>query len=82
MRGPSQEQAASVVALLGALVEYFARHPLLIPDVAAEGLPDDEGAALHAAVGYVAGMTDRFACRSAVALLDWPVERLPTGIDR
>ncbi len=54
----------------------------MIPDVAAQGPPEDDRAALHAAVGYVAGMTDRFACRSAVALLDWPTERLPTGIDR
>jgi len=34
-----------------------------------------------AAVGYVGGMTDRFACRSAVRLLDWPIERLPAGLD-
>ncbi|MFI5035975.1 MAG: HD domain-containing protein [Acidimicrobiales bacterium] len=82
MRGPSQEQAARVVDLLRALVEYYARHAHLIPDVAEGAAPVDEAAALHAAVGYVAGMTDRFACRSAVALLDWPLERLPTGIDR
>jgi dGTPase len=82
MRGPSQEQAADVVALLRALVGFYALNPLLIPDVADEGMPADDAAAVHAAVGYVAGMTDRFACRSAVELLDWPVERLPTGIDR
>jgi dGTPase len=82
MRGPSQEQAAAVVEMLRALVGYYAAHPLLIPDVASDGPPEDDAAALHRAVGYVAGMTDRFACRSAVALLGWPLERLPTGIDR
>jgi dGTPase len=81
MRGPSQVQAAAVVDLLRALVEYFALHPHLIPDVA-ESATEGEAPALHAAVGYVAGMTDRFACRSAVTLLGWPAERLPTGIDR
>ena len=31
---------------------------------------------------YVAGMTDRFACRSALTLLGWPDDRLPSGVDR
>jgi dGTPase len=82
MRGPSQVQAAAVVDLLRALVEYFAHHPSLIPDVAEAGVSEGEAAALHAAVGYVAGMTDRFACRSALTLLGWPDDRLPSGIDR
>ena len=33
-------------------------------------------------VAYVAGMTDRFACHCAVTLLDWPIDQLPSGIDR
>jgi dGTPase len=36
---------------------------------------------VHAAVAYVAGMTDRFACRQAVALLGWDPDKLPQGID-
>ncbi len=36
---------------------------------------------VRAAVSYVAGMTDRFACRRAVEWLDWPVEQLPRGVD-
>ena len=35
---------------------------------------------VRAAVTYVAGMTDRFACRQAVALLDWDPRRLPAGV--
>ncbi|MDP4834886.1 MAG: hypothetical protein NWR33_03540, partial [Ilumatobacteraceae bacterium] len=37
--------------------------------------------ALHQAVTYVGGMTDRFACRQGVALLNYAPERLPRGID-
>jgi len=36
---------------------------------------------VRAAVGYVAGMTDRYACDTAVALLGWDERRLPAGID-
>jgi dGTPase len=69
--------------MLRALVEFYSAHPLLIPDVAARG-GEDEGStrALHDAVAYVAGMTDRFACRSAVTLLEWPEDLLPSGLDR
>jgi len=33
------------------------------------------------AVEYVAGMTDRFACRQGAVLLGWSTEQLPRGID-
>ena len=82
MRDASRNQAQRVVGMLRALVEYFATHPELLPD---EEIPREfagSPAALRAAVGYVAGMTDRFACRSAVALLAWPIDQLPNGIDR
>ncbi len=55
---------------------------MLIPDVRERGELDNSASALEEAVSYVAGMTDRFACRSAVTLLDWPIDRLPSGIDR
>ena len=77
-RPASIEQGASVVAVLTALVERFAERPELLPAAAAgEPAPDP----LAAAVGYVAGMTDRFAFDAAVRLLDWPVERLPHSFD-
>jgi dGTPase len=41
------------------------------------GSPD----AVADAVTYVAGMTDRFAFRQAVALLGWDPDKLPTGVD-
>ena len=71
-----------VVGMLRALVEYFAAHPMRHPRRGrARGRL---GARRRWATpsAYVAGMTDRFACRSAVALLDWPIDRLPNGIDR
>jgi hypothetical protein len=37
---------------------------------------------LQLSVAYVAGMTDRFACDCALTLLDWPIDQLPSGIDR
>ena len=82
LREASKAQAEAVVAVLTALVEHFADHPNLIPEVAsAGGLLSGEPAALHAAVRYVAGMTDRFAFRSAVSLLGFDPEHLPQGID-
>ena len=77
-RPASIEQGASVVAVLTALVERFAERPELLP-AAAAGEPATDP--LAAAVGYVAGMTDRFAFDAAVRLLDWPVERLPHSFD-
>jgi dGTPase len=80
MRDSSREQAAAVVAMLSALVEHYLEHPEDVPDLAVRDLDDE--ARRRGAVAYVAGMTDRFACRHAVALLGWPIDRLPNGIDR
>jgi dGTPase len=83
LRGASRQQASAVVAMLRALVEYFALHPQLIPDVAERGGEvASVNEALFEAVSYVAGMTDRYACRRAVDLLDWPIDQLPSGVDR
>jgi dGTPase len=83
LRSASRQQASSVVAMLRALVEYFAAHPTLIPDVTDQDEALDSPArALQLSVAYVAGMTDRFACHCAVTLLDWPIDQLPSGIDR
>jgi dGTPase len=83
MREPSRVQAQRVVGMLRGLVEHYAAHPTLLPG---EGLyvedMSNSASTLSAAVEYVAGMTDRFACRSAVTLLDWPIDQLPNGIDR
>jgi len=83
LRGASRQQASAVVGMLRALVEYYSAHPALIPDVERRGGEVESTAqALHDAVQYVAGMTDRYACHSALTQLDWPVDLLPNGIDR
>jgi len=48
--------------------------------VALGGLNAGEPLAVQAAVNYVAGMTDRFAFRSAISLLGWDAARLPRAI--
>ncbi len=79
MRDASRRQAKSVIDLLQALVEHYVKSPALLPDHG--GLIADSPTALHAAVAYVAGMTDRFACRQGELLLGWDASRLPKGID-
>jgi dGTPase len=79
LRPASKQQAAAVISLLRALVEHYAVRPQDLPDPN-EFAPGSD-AAVHAAVTYVGGMTDRFACRQAVALLGWPIGQLPRGID-
>lgn len=79
LRSASKKQAAAVIDLLRALVERYIAQPRLLPNGALLGAGSDE--ARSAAVSYVAGMTDRYACRQGVALLGWTAERLPRGID-
>jgi len=86
LRDASLRQGEAVVGVLRALVEHFSDRPHLITDRAAS--PSEASdvvagspGAVHAAVTYVAGMTDRFAFRQAVALLGWDPAKLPAGVD-
>ncbi|WP_367281841.1 HD domain-containing protein [Ilumatobacter sp.] len=79
LRPASKAQADSVIRMLRALVEHYADRPNLLPEE--HGLDAGSPEALRRAVAYVGGMTDRFACRQAMALLDWDRDRLPVGID-
>ena len=79
LRPASRAQADAVISLLRALVEWYADRPNLLPD--AHSLEAGSAAALTQAVTYVSGMTDRFACRQALAHLGWDRDRLPSGID-
>jgi dGTPase len=86
LRDASLRQGDAVVSVLRALVEHFSDRPHLVADhgAVADPSPDlvagSEGA-VRAAVTYVAGMTDRFAFRQAVALLGWDPAKLPAGVD-
>ena len=69
LRQASIDQSSAVVELLRALVDHYVNHPAALP-VGAELVPDDPDT-IRAAVGYVSGMTDRFACTKAEELLGW-----------
>jgi dGTPase len=81
LRPASVAQAASVIAVLQALVEHYADRPNLLPADRQEGVEAGSEAARRAAVTYVGGMTDRFACLQAVAVLGWDPSKLPRGVD-
>ena len=80
-RPASRAQAASVIDMLRALVDHYIAHPQLLPSFADTEFSAGSQQAIHEAVTYVGGMTDRFACERAVELLDYPEDKLPQGID-
>ncbi len=90
LRPASQRQADAVIDLLRALVEHYADRPHAIPEatsraVLGDGVPVERveagsTEALRSAVGYVAGMTDRFACERGLVELGWDPRRLPTAV--
>jgi dGTPase len=77
LRPAARAQAAAVVRVLRALVGHFADRPNVIPG--AGGAAGSEEA-VRAAVTYVAGMTDRYAMRSAVVELGWDPAELPATV--
>ena len=82
LRDASLRQGEAVVGVLRALVEHFSDRPHLITERAeADDVVAGSEEAVRAAVTYVAGMTDRFAFRQAVALLGWDPAKLPAGVD-
>ncbi len=84
LRDASLRQGDAVISVLRALVEHFSDRPHLITDRATPSTDDVVAGsvdAIRAAVTYVAGMTDRFAFRQAVALLGWDPAKLPAGVD-
>ena len=72
-----------MVRLLRALVEHYAAQPACLPQShrPTDGA-DDDPAAYRAAVAYVGGMTDRFACEQAVTMLGWSRRRPADGLRR
>jgi dGTPase len=81
LRPASRAQAEAVIALLRALVEHYGDRPHLLPNpLVAPHAAGGSDEAVEAAVAYVAGMTDRFACRQALSLLGWDPAKLPQGV--
>ncbi len=81
LRPASVRQADAVIRLLRALVEHYADRPNLLPSERSAGVEAGSPEALRVAVTYVSGMTDRFACQQALALLGWDRAQLPRGVD-
>ncbi len=75
LRPASVAQAEAVIAVLRALVEHYADRP-----DPRHGLEPGSADALRAAVTYVGGMTDRYACTQAVTLLGWDPDKLPRAV--
>ena len=69
LRQASVEESSTVIGLLRALVEHYVSHPTALR-AGGELVPEDPDT-VRAAVGYVSGMTDRFACTKAEELLGW-----------
>jgi len=90
MRPASVRQSDAVVALLRALVEHYADRPHALPQATTTAVLGssikvahiDAGSteALRAAVGYVAGMTDRYACQQGLTQLNWDPTKLPATV--
>jgi len=66
-----------VIALLGALVEYYAEHPTAVPHAMPRSDQDDP---VRAAVTYVAGMTDRYAIARGRDLLGFDPAAIPRWV--
>lgn len=97
LRPESRQQGQAVVRVLQALVDFASAHPSecglrqtpnipafteTLSDVAPNEFVEPQSPeALRAAVEWVAGMTDRYACRMAVTHLGWPTDQLPRGLD-
>jgi dGTPase len=89
LRPASRHQADAVISLLRALVEHYADRPHVIPEATSRAVLGSDvpvglieagsTAAVRAAVAYVAGMTDRFACDRGVELGINPRD-LPTAV--
>jgi dGTPase len=81
MRPASLAQASVVIAMLRSLVEHFTDRPHgIVGSEAGTGVVAGSDEAMRAAVTYVAGMTDRFACLTAVSKLGWDTSRLPHSV--
>lgn len=82
LRPASLSQNRVVERILQALVEFYADRPNTLPEGrGGSGLRAGSDEARRAAVTYVSGMTDRFACLQALAHLGWDRGELPAGLD-
>ena len=81
MRPDSLEQSETVIKVLSMLVQYYIENPKEIRGNSPVNPDDDPLALITASIGYVSGMTDRFAFQKAVDTLGLDPLSLPKGID-
>ena len=55
--------------------------PYIPSDLPGKPALESDDDLVRAAVTYVAGMTDRFACTQAEQLIGWPRCEMPNGFD-
>jgi dGTPase len=80
-RPESVAQAQAVVAVLRGLVDHYLAHPGDVPAENAQPVGGDDSW-VTTVIGYVGGMTDRYAFEMASQLLGWDPVRIPRGIGR
>ena len=78
VRPASLAQSRAVIEVLRALVDHFVERPAR--SSAPSGTAPGSEEAVHAAVAYVAGMTDRYAFDTAIRELNWDPDRLPQSV--
>ena len=74
LASPASDESARARAVVTALFRMYLDDPSLLP-------PGGDADPVTRATDFVSGMTDRYACRQGMALLGWPIEQLPKGID-
>lgn len=79
LRPASRDQADRVITVLQALVEHLSADPTRLPPRLITD--DSEAGVRHAAVSWVAGMTDRYAINCAQDWLGFEADALPRIID-
>ena len=79
LRPASRDQADRVITVLQALVEHLSADPTRLPPRLITD--DSEAGVRHAAVSWVAGMTDRYAINCAQDWLGFEAAALPRIID-
>ncbi len=81
MRPDSLEQSETVIKILSMLVQYYIENPKEINGNSPFDPDDGPSDLITASIGYVSGMTDRFAFQKAVDMLGLDPLSLPKGID-
>lgn len=73
-------QYSAWVNIVGDLAEYFIEKPYTIPEISPNYMINEDNIETVDVIEYVAGMTDRFACRVALDYLGYNPKDLPIPV--